>query len=210
VVVADHLVLAIPFSSLRRVDLVHAGLSPLKMQAIGNLDLGSNAKLVLELGRRTWGPSAPDPSARSSSGVGYSGPGSFGVTWDGRVGYGPETLLVDYLGGGQGAELGEVAHGPAPASDVDRLLRRVEPLYPGTRAAYTGRAWNDTWAKDPWHHGAYAFWGVGQATGFGGYEGVQEGRIHFAGEHTSLDFQGYMEGAVESGRRAADAILRQT
>jgi monoamine oxidase len=208
-VVADHVVLALPFSKLRQVELAHAGLSALKMRAIRHLQLGTNAKLVLELSHRTWGPSAPTPSARHYNGVSYSGPTGFEVVWDGRVGYGPETLLVDFLGARQGAQLGELAHGPAPASDVDRFLRRIEPLFPGTRAAWTGRAWNDTWARDPWHYGAYSYWAVGQTTSFGGYEGVQEGRIHFAGEHTSPDFQGFLEGAVESGRRAADEIVAQ-
>ncbi len=59
------------------------------------------------------------------------------------------------------------------------------------------------------HQGAYSYWGVGQTTGFGGYEGVQDGRMHFAGEHTAPNFQGYLEGAVHSGRRAADEILAQ-
>ena len=42
---------------------------------------------------------------------------------------------------------------------------------------------------------------------YAGYEGVRQGKVHFAGEHISLDYQGYMEGAAESGRRAADEIL---
>jgi len=50
------------------------------------------------------------------------------------------------------------------------------------------------------------YWGAGDSTRFAGYEGVPEGTIHFAGEHTSLEFQGYMEGAVRSGRRAAREI----
>lgn len=56
---------------------------------------------------------------------------------------------------------------------------------------------------------AYSYWGVGQTTRFGGYEGVQEGRIHFAGEHTSPNWQGYLEGSATSGGRAADEILAQ-
>ena len=44
------------------------------------------------------------------------------------------------------------------------------------------------------------------ATGFSGYEGVAEGRIHFAGEHTTQDFQGFMEGAVLSGESCAAEV----
>jgi monoamine oxidase len=206
---ADHLVLALPFTALRRVDLARAGLSALKQRAIQQLDLGTHAKLVLELSGRTWGPSAPATETRSRDGIAYSGPAGFGVTWDGSVGHGPRALLVDFLGAGPGARLGTEAHGPAPAADVNRFLDQAEPLFPGTRAAFTGRAWNDTWARDPWHHGAYSYWQVGQTTGFGGYEGVQETGIHFCGEHTSVHFQGYLEGAVRSGTRAADEVLAQ-
>ena len=62
--------------------------------------------------------------------------------------------------------------------------------------------------SNPRSGGAYSQYQVGQYTGFGGVEETQEGSIHFAGEHTSPDFQGFMEGAVTTGERAATEILR--
>ena len=50
-------------------------------------------------------------------------------------------------------------------------------------------------------------WLVGQLAAFGGSEGRAEGRIHFAGEHTSLTQQGYMEGGAATGIRAAHEVL---
>jgi monoamine oxidase len=44
-------------------------------------------------------------------------------------------------------------------------------------------------------------------TGFSGYEGVRQGNIHFAGEHCSTSFQGFMEGGASEGVRAANEIL---
>jgi monoamine oxidase len=44
---------------------------------------------------------------------------------------------------------------------------------------------------------------VGQYTSFSGYEGAAQGAIHFAGEHCSVNFQGYMEGGASEGARAA-------
>ena len=58
--------------------------------------------------------------------------------------------------------------------------------------------------------GAYSHWGIGDYTGFSGAEGLQEGAIHFAGEHTSVDYQGFIEGAVRSGERVAQEIAQQT
>ena len=56
--------------------------------------------------------------------------------------------------------------------------------------------------------------GVQQASEFevaagciGGAEGEQSGNCHFAGEHTSIDFQGYLNGAVATGQSAAGEIL---
>ena len=66
-------------------------------------------------------------------------------------------------------------------------------------------------ASDPNLMGSYACYLVGQYTGFSGHEGARQGRILFAGEHTSTDFQGYMEGAAATGADAAkDVMTRST
>jgi monoamine oxidase len=52
-----------------------------------------------------------------------------------------------------------------------------------------------------------AYWKVGQYTSFAGAEREQSFDCHFAGEHTSIDFQGYLNGGVETGQRAVTEIL---
>ena len=54
--------------------------------------------------------------------------------------------------------------------------------------------------------GAYAAFLPGQVTRWLGFLGLPEGPVHFAGEHTSETAQGYLEGAVESGERAAREV----
>jgi monoamine oxidase len=49
---------------------------------------------------------------------------------------------------------------------------------------------------------------VGQYTSFGGYEKVRQGNVLFCGEHTSTDFQGFMEGGAAEGKRAARQIAK--
>jgi monoamine oxidase len=66
----------------------------------------------------------------------------------------------------------------------------------------------DYWTGDPWHQGSYSYGKVGQYTKFIGIEGVPEGNVRFAGEHASIDFAGFMNGAVETGEKAAADILR--
>ena len=202
---ADHLVLALPFSTLRNVDLSGAGLSGLKQTAIQQQGMGQNAKLVLQLTRKTW-------PALGYNGISNTGPSGYQTAWDGSVNLGAKggpALLVNFPGG-DGARTGltGAAHGPAPAADVQSLLSQIEHVFPGTSAAYNGRAYEDHWSLDPWHLGAYHYYRTGQYTSIAGYEGVQEGRIHFAGEHTDVD-NSTLDSALASGERVATEVAAQ-
>ncbi|GAA2813750.1 hypothetical protein GCM10010441_43090 [Kitasatospora paracochleata] len=202
---ADHVVLALPFSTLRNVDLSRADLSALKLTAIREQGMGQNGKLVAQLTRKTW-------PALGYNGISNTGPLGYQTAWDGSVNLGAAgspALLVNFPGGdGARVRLTGAAHGPAPAADVNAFLAQIEHVYPGTTAAYNGRAYEDHWSLDPWHLGAYHYYKVGQYTSFAGYEAVQEGRIHFAGEHTDVD-NATLNAAVASGARAAGEILAQ-
>jgi monoamine oxidase len=204
-VTADHVVLALPFSTLRNVDLSRSGLTPLKLQAIQQLGMGQNAKLHLQVQGKTWAP-------LGYSGVSYTDWDAFCVAWDDSVPLGTSgpAILLAFPGGSTGEHvLTGAAHGKAPTRDVNWFLTQIEPIFPGTSAAYSGLAYEDHWSVDPWHRGAYSYWGLGQYTAFSGYEGVQEGNIHFAGEHTDPEEQGFLNGAVASGERAASEVLHQ-
>jgi monoamine oxidase len=202
---ADHLVLALPFSTLRNVDLSGAGLTSLKQTAIQQQGMGQNAKLVTQLTKKTW-------PALGYNGVSNTGPSGYQTAWDGSVDLGPTgapALLVNFPGGDAARNtLTGAAHGPAPAADVQNFLAQIEHVYPGTTAAYNGRAYEDHWSLDPWHLGAYHYYRTGQYTTIAGYEAVQEGRIHFAGEHTDVD-NSTLDSAVASGERAAAEITAQ-
>ncbi len=63
------------------------------------------------------------------------------------------------------------------------------------------------WDEEPWSKGDYAWLKPGDAKRIWPYLSSQEGRIHFAGEHTSTWFlHGSMQGALESGIRVAKTI----
>jgi monoamine oxidase len=203
---ADYVVLALPFSTLREVDLSRSGLSASKQTVIETFGMGSNAKIHVELHRKTW-------PALGFSGASYSEWDRYCCAWDDSVPLGPNggpAILLGFPGGRVGrSQLTGQAHGTAPGADVDWFLSAIEPVYPGTTAAYTGRAYEDHWALDPWVHGAYSYNRVGQASSFGKIAATPEGAFHFAGEHTSTEFQGFLEGAVESGERAARELLHK-
>src|SRR5262249_34553967 len=152
-------VLALPFSTLRRVDFRGAGFSKLKRHAINTMGMGTNAKIHVQLERKTW-------PALGYSGATYSDWDRFCCAWDGSVPGGPDVspaLLIAFPGGRGGKKkLTGAPHGPAPAADVDWFLNDVERVYPGTKDAYTGVAYEDHWSADPWHLGAYSYYRVGQ------------------------------------------------
>jgi monoamine oxidase len=194
--VADHVVLALPFSLLRSVDLTKAGFSKLKMTAISQLPMGTNSKLQLQFTDRHW-------RSLGGNGDSYSDTG-YQSTWEVTRGQaGTSGILVDYTGGNIGANFGALT----PTAYAQRFLTQIEPLFPGITRKWNGKVTLDFWKAYPWTLGSYSYWKVGQYTGFSGVEKEAQGSCHFAGEHTSQDFQGYLNGAVETGYRAASEIL---
>ncbi|MFI6601426.1 flavin monoamine oxidase family protein [Nonomuraea sp. NPDC050536] len=204
-VLADHVVLALPFSTLRNVDLAGASLSPLKLTAVRQQGMGQSGKITVQLSRKTW------PSL-GYNGITNTGPQGYQTAWDGSTvsgATGTPALQVVFPGGNVARDtLTGATHGPAPAADVNWFLSQIEHMYPGTTAAYTGKAYEDHWSRAPWQLGGYHYYRTGQYTSIAGYEAVQEGRIHFAGEHTDVD-NATLNAAVASGERAACEILGQ-
>jgi len=91
--------------------------------------------------------------------------------------------------------------------DVSRRTRADRPNFPRHRQTVCGQRHAGSAFLDPHIGGSYSVWTVGQLTAFGGVEGRPEGPIHFAGEHTSLEQQGFMEGGASTGLRAAHEVL---
>ncbi len=202
---ADFVVLALPFSTLRDVDLANSGLSPQKLEVIGTMGMGTNAKVHLELSHKTW-------PALGFSGATYGEWQRLACGWDDCVQLGADAspaLFVAFPGGDAGASgLTGAAHGPAPAADAEWALGELEHVFSGTTAAFTGRAYEDHWAQDPWVKGAYSYYRVGQASTYGRLARAEDGRYLFAGEHTSIANIGFLDGAVASGERAARRLLK--
>ena len=86
-------------------------------------------------------------------------------------------------------------------------LATLETVWPGVTPDWNGLATLSVPFLDPNLNGSYSYYRVGQYHSFGGYEAARQRNIHFAGEHTSTEFQGFMEGAAAEGVRAARALL---
>ena len=196
-VIAEKLVLALPFSILRdSVDLTQSGFSDLKREAIAEQGMGTNSKLHVQFNQRLWNDL--HCNGETFADTGYQN------TWEvSRAQPGASGILVDYTGGTIGDSFG--------SGSVDtrarQFLRQIEPVLPGLTNAWNGKATLDYWPGYEWARGSYSYWKVGQYTAFAGIEGRQEGNAHFCGEHTSVVFQGYLNGAVETGERAGVEVV---
>jgi monoamine oxidase len=207
---ADHVILALPFAVLRTLDYSGASFEPLKKTAITQLGAGRNSKLQLQFASRLWNTEGPWGLSNGSS---YADTG-YQNTWDVTRGQSGRTgILVDYTGGNIAAALSvgvpyaSAATAPNVTTLAQRFLKQLAPVFPGIKEQWNGRATLSTPMLDPNLNCSYSYWKVGQYVGFSGWEGRRQGNIHFAGEHCSQDFQGYMEGGASTGVAAASEIL---
>ena len=196
------------------MDYSSAGFDRLKDVAIQQLGYGTNTKLILQFDQRYWNTNGP-------WGIGDGNIYTdlfFQNTWDLSRGIGSPGsktgVLTAYMGGTNGA-LFTAAASPYATATTDpsvktyalTFLSQLEHVWPGVSMFWNGRATLSTPWTDPNLLGSYACWKVGQYTTFASYEGVRQGNCHFAGEHCSINFQGFMEGGAEEGSRAAQEII---
>lgn len=195
---ADTLVLTLPFTMLREIEgLDLLGLSDMQLRAVRDLGYGDNAKIMVGTKSRPWNTQAPSWPA-PASGEFFSD--RFQLVWDTSRGQpGAGGVLTNFLSG---------AHDHIAAYDAMRAgLAEFSPAIVESLDENVMASW--FWAEHPFTKGSYAGAKVGQYTTMLGIfdAPTADGRVHFAGEHTSADFLGFMNGAVESGERAARAIL---
>jgi monoamine oxidase len=207
----DRVILALPFSVLRTLNYSKAGFDSLKQAAIAQLGYGTNSKLQLQFNTRYWNTTGAWPGI--SNGNIYTDVG-FQNTWDVTRGQpGATGIVVAYTGGTIGSSY--KVNGPYLSSSssvqvqqyATALLKQLEEVWPGATANYNGIATLSTPWSDPNLLGSYSCWRIGQYTQFSGYEKARQGKVHFAGEHCSINFQGFMEGGAQEGQRAANEIL---
>lgn len=187
---ADWVVLAVPVGVYPRV-LVHPAL-PREL----SWQMGMNVKHLSVVRRAFWTDDARAPDALSDADI--------SLTWEGVNAGAPDrpTVLVGFAGGDRAIRCREV-----PAGDRHAFLAaQTELIQPGYTASFVRSRFMD-WPGDEWTRGSYSFPAPGEVTRAGPIFREGLGRLLFAGEHCSPAFVGYMEGALESGARVADAIV---
>jgi monoamine oxidase len=192
---ADIVVVAIPFTILRQLDL-RVKLPETKRQAIRELGYGTNAKLIAGFSRRVW---------EEAHSTGYTFTDlEFQCCWETSRGQpGSHAILTNFAGGNLGQHLNDGELQDRAAT----FASQVERIYPGTVDAFTKKAIRQHWPSSPFTLGSYTCFKPGQYSTLFDSLATSVGNLFFAGEHTSEDFNGYMEGAAESGERAAKEVL---
>ena len=204
----DTVVLALPFTTLRAVDLdIDLDRVPGKREAIDRLGYGMNAKLMVGFVRRPW-------IEQGGNGTAYADLRKLICTWETNpANAGPDRgVLTDYSGGARA-----VAMNPgALQMEANEYLADLNFVFPGAHAAARRAqggivAHLEHWPSNPLALGSYTCYQPGQFTTIAGLEGLPVGNVFFAGEHANSFYvwQGFMEGAALSGVDAAAAILKR-
>jgi monoamine oxidase len=184
-------VVALPASTLR--DVVFDPVLPdAQVRAITTLKYGPATRMLLQFEKPFW------RQARRARAFGSDLP--TGAVWDGAEDQRARSGILSLLAGGRASRaLRDIVASEGPEGVVNRLswLGKPAPLL-ATQMI--------TWEDDRWSRGGYAVFDPSFDPRSRAWLARPAGRLVFAGEHTSLRWQGYMSGAIESGRRAAAEI----
>lgn len=191
-ITADRVVCALPFPVLKDIDVSPAFPGD-KQQAINELKLTPVTRTYLQFRTRVWEKSG-------LSGYGLSDLAIQSTYSPTLTQLGKRGILTSYTGGQRALDLSAM-------SESDRqsyVLKKMGNLFSGLDNQYTGGT-SYIWHEDPFALGGFTYFEPGQMATLLPIAQRPEGRIHFAGEHTSA-WHGWMNGALESGNRAAEEV----
>lgn len=194
--VYDAVILTIPFTILRQID-IQMELPPLKQRMIRELAYGSNTKFIMETRARSW---------RRAGFQGNLFNEHTANGWDSsqmqqnNEGAGTYTCL---FGGKRGVE----ARKGTETEQLALVMPPLENMFPGMKADLSGNMELVNWPSNPFVKASYSSYGIGQHSLFKGVGRQPVRRLFFAGEHCSDDFWGFMNGGAETGRLAAKSVI---
>ncbi len=208
---ADYVIVAIPFTVLRDVN-IQVNLPKKLRRFINEANLGSNEKLYAGFDQKVW--------QRENGFVQevWTDLG-FSEAWDGtqRQADREDGALTFFLGGNQAIAV----QSGSTKLQGRKFVDLFENVIPGAKNTTNGRFFRTQWTKDPLTKGGYSSFHLGQLTDFADFfyiesddpeerQDVNVGNLIFAGEHLSGEFGGYMNGAAQTGRLAAEVVLRKS
>jgi monoamine oxidase len=188
----DYLLLALPPPLLRRIPMT-PGLPQPQHEAIARLPFGRATKTLLQFPRRFW--------RKLGRGRAFGSPLPFGAVWDANEEQRGRPGILALLAGGSASDATQAL---VARSGIAALAAQLDWL--GTDRGELLASRQFAWTTDPWSRGGYAVFEASFDPALRDWLVRPFERTYFAGEHTSIRWQGYMNGAIESGRRAAEEI----
>ena len=188
----DFVVLAIPATTARQVKF-SPRLPDVQQRAIGSLRYGAATRVLLQFETPFW--------RRAHRHRAYGTALPIGAVWDasehqrGRAG-----ILMLLAGGRASGGVRDILASAGAEGIVEHLRWLGSP-------SSLQALWHVSWEDDPLARGGYAVFSPDFDPTLRAWLRRPFGRVMFAGEHTSLDAEGFMSGAVESGYRAAAEIV---
>ena len=187
----DRIICTFPPPVLSRMDFLST-LSAPKQRAIRNVNFWKLSRSVVQVSDRYWREE------------GFNG---FVVTdrpleiWDPLYESGAKRgLIAAYIKNDDCEKL----IGVHKEAQLNFAVQQIEVVFPGLHK-YVEGGYTKNWGEDPWSGLANVIASRGQMVDIQPHLSTPEGRIHFAGEHTSA-YHGWIQGAIESGHRAAREI----
>lgn len=194
---ADYVLLAVSVGVLRKLE-INVELSERKKKWIAQAGMGNAVKLAMGFHHRVW---------REKGFQGYTFT-DVNVTefWDSSLLVDTEKGSLTFAGGGiVGDEFAKLSN-----SEIrDKWLTGADEIYSGLKNQHNGNINKFVWSTYPFTKGSYTSYKAGQWSEFAGVEAEPVGNILFAGECCSIEHQGYMNGAAETGRHAAEEIIKR-
>lgn len=190
--IADAVVMALPATIVRRLAFTPSLPLP-QCRAFRDLHYGPATKTLLQFDRRFW--------RREGKPLAYGTDLPIGAIWDGNEEQRGRSGILTLLAGGSASRDTKQILNQGGAEAVAARLNWL-----GATKAVLRASCHVSWEDDPFVRGGYAVFQPGYDPGQRAWLSRPHGRIVFAGEHTSQRWQGYMNGAVESGMRAAEEV----
>lgn len=190
---ARFVICALPLPAMRAVRM-RPGLPDRHAQAVSQLGYGRVTQIHLQVLQPFWESEGLSPFLWSNGPLERIFPND-------EKGTGQAESLTVWINGAGTARWDALTDEQAAQFAIDELVK----VYPKARGAVRMVA-RVAWHREPLAGGTWANWLPGQISRYAQFVDLPQGRVHFAGEHTSHTMRG-MEGAMESGERAATEVM---
>jgi len=212
---ARAIVCTIPFTILRKIKLNLRQIPSEKRRCIDELGYGMNTKLVLGYEGTPWSDS-------ENRAMGYLFHKEIVNGWDSsynKTANNQNGTYVTYFGGRFSENLNSISFKnkmappthiwktALPEKTVSGIVEELGKIFKHSKEKFLNKHVFVNWIDFPWAKGSYSCYKPGQWTSIAGWEMKPVGNFFFAGEHCSEMFQGFMNGAAETGKRAAQQAL---